>query len=125
MEFDSSYTDTHLSDYTLEDIPFYEIQYPSQFIDIYDTTTSMSSLYINSGTLSGKQINNCNISSTMRLKKNRKVSFLPNLVESTNEYPNVFIKEEPDDGSRNIQKVPSLSDMSDQETSLDCQTEIK
>uniref|UniRef100_B3P7D4 GG12441 n=1 Tax=Drosophila erecta TaxID=7220 RepID=B3P7D4_DROER len=49
--------------------------------------------------------------STMRLKKNRKVTFLSSLVESKN----IFIKEEPIHGCKDL---CSLSDISDHEASL-------
>ncbi|EDX14045.1 pnt [Drosophila simulans] len=50
--------------------------------------------------------------STMRLKKNRKVTFLSSLVESKN----IFIKEEPIHGCKDL---CSLSDISDHEASLE------
>ncbi|KAM8707434.1 hypothetical protein ACLKA7_011509 [Drosophila subpalustris] len=64
--------------------------------------------------------NNSNInSSNMRLKKNRKVTFLASLVESTNKY----IKEEPVNGCKDL-PVCSLSDISDHEGSLDVPTAL-
>ncbi|XP_030573381.1 ETS-like protein pointed [Drosophila novamexicana] len=56
---------------------------------------------------------NCSSSSNMRLKKNRKVTFLSSLVESTTKY----IKEEPVNGCKDL-TVCSLSDISDHEASL-------
>ncbi|XP_065359176.1 ETS-like protein pointed [Calliphora vicina] len=54
-------------------------------------------------------------SSTMRLKKNRKVTFLSNLIETKN----IFIKEEPVDGSKDLPpSICSISDLSDHEASL-------
>ncbi|XP_017072527.2 ETS-like protein pointed isoform X1 [Drosophila eugracilis] len=55
--------------------------------------------------------------STMRLKKNRKVTFLSSLVESKN----IFIKEEPIHGCKDL---CSLSDISDHEESLDVPTAL-
>ncbi|XP_039491240.1 ETS-like protein pointed isoform X1 [Drosophila santomea] len=55
--------------------------------------------------------------STMRLKKNRKVTFLSSLVESKN----IFIKEEPIHGCKDL---CSLSDISDQEASLEVPTAL-
>ncbi|XP_053946325.1 putative uncharacterized protein DDB_G0283051 [Anastrepha ludens] len=53
-------------------------------------------------------------SGSMRLKKNRRVTFLKNLIET-----NIRIKEEPDDGSKDIPPpMCSLSDMSDHEASI-------
>ncbi|TDG47455.1 hypothetical protein AWZ03_006183 [Drosophila navojoa] len=52
-------------------------------------------------------------SSNMRLKKNRKVTFLSSIVESTTKY----IKEEPVNGCKDL-PVCSLSDISDHEASL-------
>uniref|UniRef100_A0A1B0GAI3 Uncharacterized protein n=1 Tax=Glossina morsitans morsitans TaxID=37546 RepID=A0A1B0GAI3_GLOMM len=54
-------------------------------------------------------------SSSMRLKKNRKVTFLSNLIETKN----IFIKEEPIDGNKDLPPpICSLSDISDHEASL-------
>uniref|UniRef100_A0A1I8M942 PNT domain-containing protein n=1 Tax=Musca domestica TaxID=7370 RepID=A0A1I8M942_MUSDO len=59
--------------------------------------------------------------STMRLKKNRKVTFLPNLIESKN----IFIKEEPLDGLKDLPPpICSISDISDHEASLDVPNQI-
>ncbi|KAH8356357.1 hypothetical protein KR084_005632 [Drosophila pseudotakahashii] len=55
--------------------------------------------------------------STMRLKKNRKVTFLSSLVESKN----IFIKEEPIHGCKDL---CSLSDISDHEASLEVPTAL-
>ncbi|XP_034488912.1 ETS-like protein pointed isoform X2 [Drosophila innubila] len=63
--------------------------------------------------------NNNSSSSNMRLKKNRKVTFLSSLVESTNKY----IKEEPVNGCKDL-PVCSLSDISDHEGSLDVPTAL-
>nr|XP_036217529.1 putative uncharacterized protein DDB_G0283431 [Bactrocera oleae] len=55
-----------------------------------------------------------NASGSMRLKKNRRVTFLKNLIET-----NIRIKEEPDDGTKDIPPpMCSLSDMSDHEASI-------
>ncbi|EDW25092.1 GL23031 [Drosophila persimilis] len=59
-------------------------------------------------------LNSNNTNSNMRLKKNRKVTFLSSLVESKN----IFIKEEPINGCKD------LSDISDHEASLDVPTAL-
>ncbi|XP_049306461.1 ETS-like protein pointed isoform X1 [Bactrocera dorsalis] len=57
---------------------------------------------------------------SMRLKKNRRVTFLKNLIET-----NIRIKEEPDDGTKDIPPpMCSLSDMSDHEASIDVPSQI-
>uniref|UniRef100_A0A0A1WLJ3 ETS-like protein pointed, isoform P2/D n=1 Tax=Zeugodacus cucurbitae TaxID=28588 RepID=A0A0A1WLJ3_ZEUCU len=64
--------------------------------------------------------NNNNASGSMRLKKNRRVTFLKNLIET-----NIRIKEEPDDGTKDIPPpMCSLSDMSDHEASIDVPSQI-
>ncbi|KAI8046007.1 hypothetical protein M5D96_002207, partial [Drosophila gunungcola] len=57
--------------------------------------------------------NNSGQISNMRLKKNRKVTFLSSLVESKN----IFNKEEPIHGCKDL-PICSLSDISDHEASL-------
>ncbi|XP_046803969.1 ETS-like protein pointed [Lucilia cuprina] len=80
-----------------------------------NTTNNCDNFNIPSSTLTGTT------SSTMRLKKNRKVTFLSNLIETKN----IFIKEEPVDGSKDLPPpICSISDISDHEASLDVPTQI-
>ncbi|BFF93034.1 ETS-like protein pointed [Drosophila madeirensis] len=66
-------------------------------------------------------LNSNNSTSNMRLKKNRKVTFLTSLVESKN----IFIKEEPINGCKDLPPtICSLSDISDHEASLDVPTAL-
>ncbi|XP_063703830.1 ETS-like protein pointed [Culicoides brevitarsis] len=89
LEYDS------LADYSLQESPFYE-----STLDIYDMSATQ---------LSGK------LGSTLKRKKNKKVTFLTSV--QSYDIPPIVIKEEPED-AQYIQKVPSLSDLSDPEASL-------
>lgn len=98
-----------LADYSLQETPFYEI-------NLHAHDLSMSSTGINSTKSSLKGNNELN---NLEKKSKKCVSFLPTYVKNFEGGSPLLLKEEPDDGLRSMQKVPSLSDLSDQEGSVE------
>ncbi|XP_023158315.1 putative uncharacterized protein DDB_G0267716 [Ceratitis capitata] len=90
---------------------------------IINNNQNISANNINNQNTNNSILNSCSSSnnnssasssSSMRLKKNRRVTFLKNLIET-----NIRIKEEPDDGTKDLPPpICSLSDMSDHEASI-------
>ncbi|XP_037028262.1 ETS-like protein pointed isoform X2 [Bradysia coprophila] len=97
--------ETEIAAYLLQEAPFYE--------------ESLTSIY-------GYPMSRLSDKSSMKSSdgKKKRVTFLSNYVQGFEGGPPILLKEEPEDGPRSMQKVPSLSDLSDPENSLDVPTQM-
>ncbi|KAJ6637442.1 ETS-like protein pointed [Pseudolycoriella hygida] len=96
---DTEIYEAEIAAYLLQETQFYE--------------ESLTSIY-------GLSMSKLSEKSSMRSSdgKKKRVTFLSNYVHGFEGVPPILLKEEPEDGPRSMQKVPSLSDLSDPENSL-------